>query len=114
MESFDVDLALRLALDSKKAEESDSMVLYVRNLGVDFQNMLNALKQSYKLQSTCYAVDLVNSIIYFEAFEAVDLNGARNTACTYLSNTLGEKVLVKNLQLNANKNSKVAHANNHI
>lgn len=34
MESFDVDLALRLALDSKKAEESDSMVLYVRNLGV--------------------------------------------------------------------------------
>lgn len=35
MESFDVDLALRLALDSKKAEESDSMVLYVRNLGVD-------------------------------------------------------------------------------
>lgn len=85
--------------------------------GVDFQNMLNALKQSYKLQSTdkayiCYAVDLVNSIIYFEAFEAVDLNGARNTACTYLSNTLGEKVLVKNLQLNANKNSKVAHANN--
>jgi len=32
MESFDVDLALRLALDSKKAEESDSMVLYVRNL----------------------------------------------------------------------------------
>lgn len=28
MESFDVDLALRLALDSKKAEESDSMVLY--------------------------------------------------------------------------------------
>lgn len=169
MESFDVDLALRLALDSKKAEESDSMVLYVRNLGVDedttvisicngkktylssilngkepnfeehskghfvfdapaytmykvtngvdFQNMLNALKQSYKLQSTdkayiCYAVDLVNSIIYFEAFEAVDLKGARNTACTYLSNTLGEKVLVKNLQLNANKNSKVAHANN--
>lgn len=85
--------------------------------GVDFQNMLNALKQSYKLQSTdkayiCYAVDLVNSIIYFEAFEAVDLKGARNTACTYLSNTLGEKVLVKNLQLNANKNSKVAHANN--
>lgn len=85
--------------------------------GVDFQNMLNALKQSYKLQSTdkayiCYAVDLVNSIIYFEAFEAVDLKGARNIACTYLSNTLGEKVLVKNLQLNANKNSKVAHANN--
>lgn len=36
MESFDVDLALRLALDSKKAEESDSMVLYVRNLGVVF------------------------------------------------------------------------------
>ena len=34
MESFDVDLALRLALDSKKDEESDSMVLYVRNLGV--------------------------------------------------------------------------------
>lgn len=34
MESFDVDLALRLALDSKKTEESDSMVLYVRNLGV--------------------------------------------------------------------------------
>lgn len=34
MESFGVDLALRLALDSKKAEESDSMVLYVRNLGV--------------------------------------------------------------------------------
>lgn len=34
MESFDVDLALRLALDSKKAEESDSMVLYVRNQGV--------------------------------------------------------------------------------
>lgn len=34
MESFDVDLYLRLALDSKKAEESDSMVLYVRNLGV--------------------------------------------------------------------------------
>lgn len=34
MESFDVDLALRLALDSKKVEESDSMVLYVRNLGV--------------------------------------------------------------------------------
>lgn len=34
MESFDVDLALRLALDSKKAEESDSIVLYVRNLGV--------------------------------------------------------------------------------
>lgn len=34
MESFDVDLALRLALDSKKAEESDSMVLYVRTIGV--------------------------------------------------------------------------------
>lgn len=34
MENFDVDLALRLALDSKKAEESDSMVLYVSNLGV--------------------------------------------------------------------------------
>lgn len=34
MESFDVDLALRLVLDSKKAEESDSMVLYVRNLRV--------------------------------------------------------------------------------
>lgn len=34
MENFDVDLALRLALDSKKAEESDSMVLYASNLGV--------------------------------------------------------------------------------
>lgn len=34
MENFDVDLALRLALDSKKAEKSDSMVLYVGNLGV--------------------------------------------------------------------------------
>lgn len=34
MENFDVDLALRLALDSKKAEESDSMVLYAGNLGV--------------------------------------------------------------------------------
>lgn len=34
MENFDVDLALRLALDSKKAEESDSMILYESNLGV--------------------------------------------------------------------------------
>ena len=34
MENFDVDLALRLALDSKKAEKSDSMVLYASNLGV--------------------------------------------------------------------------------
>lgn len=34
MENFDVDLALRLTLDSKKAEESDSMVLYTTNSGV--------------------------------------------------------------------------------
>lgn len=34
MENFDVDLALRLTLDSKKAEKSDSMVLYASNLGV--------------------------------------------------------------------------------
>lgn len=34
MNNFDVDLALRLALDSKKAEESDSMVLYVSESGV--------------------------------------------------------------------------------
>lgn len=34
MENFDVDLALRLALDSKKAEKSDSMVLYASNLAV--------------------------------------------------------------------------------
>ena len=34
MENFDVDLALRLAVDSKKAEKSDSMVLYASNLGV--------------------------------------------------------------------------------
>lgn len=75
------------------------------------------IKQSYGIQPNnktyiCYAVDLTSSVIYFEAFDAVDLKEARNTACTYLSNTLGEKVLVKNLQLNANKNSKVAHANN--
>lgn len=85
--------------------------------GVDFQNMMNSIKQSYGAQLTkntyiCYAVDLVNSVIYFEVFDAIDLKEARNTACTYLSNTLGVKVLVKNLQLNANKNSKVAHANN--
>ena len=85
--------------------------------GVDFQNIMNDIKNSYGIQPTnktylCYAVDLVNSVIYFEAFDAVDLKEARNIACTYLSNTLGEKVLVKNLQLNANKNSKVAHANN--
>ena len=103
--------------DSNILDYTEAFRFNYKNSGVDFQNMLNALKQSYKLQSTdkayiCYAVDLVNSIIYFEAFEAVDLKGARNTACTYLSNTLGEKVLVKNLQLNANKNSKVAHANN--
>lgn len=34
MENFDVDLALRLALDSKKVEKSDSMILYASNLGV--------------------------------------------------------------------------------
>ena len=34
MENFDIDLALRLTLDSKKAEKSDSMVLYAGNLGV--------------------------------------------------------------------------------
>ena len=34
MENFDVDLALRLALDSKEAEKSDSMILYAEKLGV--------------------------------------------------------------------------------
>lgn len=34
MENFDVDLTLRLALDSKKVEKSDSMVLYASNQGV--------------------------------------------------------------------------------
>lgn len=34
MNNFDVDLAFRLALDSKKAEESDSMVLYAIKSGV--------------------------------------------------------------------------------
>lgn len=34
MNNFDVDLALRLALDSKKAEESDSMILYAIKSGV--------------------------------------------------------------------------------
>lgn len=30
MKNFDVDLAIRLALDSKKAEKLDSMVLYAK------------------------------------------------------------------------------------
>ena len=34
MKNFDVDLALRLALDSKKTEKSDSMILYSSNLWV--------------------------------------------------------------------------------
>lgn len=117
MESFDVDLALRLALDSKKAEESDSMVLYVRNLGVDFQNIMNDIKQSYGIQPNnktyiCYAVDLTSSVIYFEAFDAVDLKEARTIASDYLSRTLNIKVLIKNLKLNVNKNSRVERANN--
>lgn len=34
MKNFDVNLAIRLALDSKKTEKSDSMILYASNLGV--------------------------------------------------------------------------------
>lgn len=34
MENFDINLAIRLASDSKKAEESDSMILYASILGV--------------------------------------------------------------------------------
>lgn len=34
MKNFDVDLAIRLASDSKKVEESDSMVRYARKTGV--------------------------------------------------------------------------------
>ena len=85
--------------------------------GVDFQNIMNDIKQSYGIQPNnktyiCYAVDLVNSVIYFEAFDAVNLKEARNIASTYLSSTLGVKVLIKNLKLNANKNSKVEHSYN--
>lgn len=46
MENFDVDLALRLALDSKKAEKSDSMILYTSNLGVVKKK--HSLKSLYK------------------------------------------------------------------
>lgn len=46
MENFDVDLALRLALDSKKSEESDSMILYASNLGVVKKK--HSLKSLYK------------------------------------------------------------------
>lgn len=37
---------------------------------------------------------------------------ARTIASGYLSRTLNIKVLVKNLKLNANKNSRVEHTNN--
>lgn len=85
--------------------------------GVDFQNIMNDIKQSYGIQPTnktyiCYAVDLASSVIYFEAFDAVDLKEARNIASDYLSRALNIKVLIKNLKLNANKNSRVEHANN--
>ena len=85
--------------------------------GTDFQNMLDCIKQSYELQSTShtyiyYAVDLVNSVILFDTFEAVDLKEARNIARDYLSNALHTEVLIKNLKLNANKNSKIEHAYN--
>lgn len=46
MENFDVDLALRLALDSKKAEKSDSMILYASKLGVVKKK--HSLKSLYK------------------------------------------------------------------
>ena len=68
MESFDVDLALRLALDSKKAEESDSMVLYVRNLGVvkklfstEDVNSCKAMKEKLTLKPMM--VDMLSLII---------------------------------------------------
>ena len=70
--------------------------------GVDFQNIMNDIKQSYGIQSNnktyiCYAVDLKE---------------ARTIASDYLSRALNIKVLIKNLKLNANKNSRVEHANN--
>lgn len=85
--------------------------------GVDFQNIMNDIKQSYGIQPNnktfiCYAVDLTSSVIYFEAFDAVDLKEARTIASDYLSRTLNIKVLIKNLKLNVNKNSRVERANN--
>lgn len=70
--------------------------------GVDFQNIMNDIKQSYGIQPNnktyiCYAVDLKE---------------ARTIASDYLSRTLNIKVLIKNLKLNVNKNSRVERANN--
>ena len=55
---------------------------------------------------------MTSSVIYFEAFDAVDLKEARTIASDYLSRTLNIKVLIKNLKLNVNKNSRVERANN--
>ena len=85
--------------------------------GADFQNMCNCIKQIYGLHPNnntylYYAVDLVNSVILFDTFDAADLKEARNIASNYLSDTLHTKVLIKNLKLNATKNSMVEHSYN--
>lgn len=49
MKNFDVGLAIRLALDSKKAEKLDSTVLYAEKAGVSKNKLSFKLLSSGKI-----------------------------------------------------------------